>query len=90
VHKPTQLSFAAATFKLCSSVASFFSKLLCATAVAPHKGKRAIELLLQVAKVNDGIAPESLTIRLKCVCLCTHPSDTAWCCCSTAHGNAGK
>ena len=38
--------------------------VLCAGA-APHKGKRAIELSLQVAKVNEGIGPESLTAGLQ-------------------------
>lgn len=32
---------------------------------APHKGKRAIELSLHVAKVNDGIGAGSLTAGLQ-------------------------
>ena len=61
MHKPTQPSLAA--FKLCGSVASSSSTLLCAAAAAPHKGKRAIELSLQVTTVDVGVAPESLTLR---------------------------
>ena len=32
---------------------------------APHKGKRAIELSLHVAKVNEGLGAESLTAGLQ-------------------------
>lgn len=46
------------------SVPHILMMVICAGA-APHKGKRAIELSLQVAKVNEGIGPESLTAGLQ-------------------------
>jgi len=45
------------------SVPHILMTVFCAGA-APHKGKRAIELSLQVAKVNEGMGPESLTAEV--------------------------